>query len=93
MSEVYQRPNENNDIKIETIETGMEAINDDSRWSPKSPLPRVGAIEISDEESMEETENNDEWTNPTLAYSQIGSPPASPTYTSGYTEGIYRRRQ
>ena len=88
MSEACQQPNEMENIKIEAINTAMEA--DDSRWSPKSPLPQVGAIVISDEESMEETDNVDEWTSPVLGHSQTGSvvhsPPASPNYQSGSDE-------
>ena len=88
MSEVCQQSNEIENIKIEAINTAMEA--DDSRWSPKSPLPQVGAIVISDEESMEETDNVDEWTSPAIDHSETGSvvhpPPASPDYRSGSEE-------
>ena len=76
--------NQSTIIKVESTRTGMEH-KDDAMWSPKSPQPTVGVIVISDEESMEETEN-DGWTNPALSDSQVGSPPESPEYTTEPTD-------
>ena len=83
--------NQSTIIKVESTRTGMEH-KDDAMWSPKSPQPTVGVIVISDEESMEETEN-DGWTNPALSDSQVGSPPESPEYTTEPTDDSWEETE